>query len=230
MKQRQGFSLLEILLAMSILSVMGIMVFGTLRSLVDATTRAEEALDSLHLSETVLNQLSESLRSAAYYDSDPRRYTFLYEKGTGSPPNDRFSWVTHSTAFLPSTFPTREGLNRIEISIEDIDGETGLAVRAFSSLLDLESPEADDVTPWMVTTRVKGLELKIYDLNRNEWVEDWERDNQLPVTLSLTLYVQPKDPQAALQSHTRRIDIPVGKVSRETRRGRRRTQEQEQAP
>lgn len=227
MNSRRGFSLLEVLFAMTILSVMGIMVFGTLRTLVDATTRAEEALDELHLSETVLDQLSESLRSAAYFDSDPRRYTFLYEKGTGNPPNDTFSWVTRSTAFLPSTYPTRGSLNRLEISIETIDGETGLAVRAFSSLLDREGPEAEDVAPWLLTQRVKGLELKVYDLNRNEWVDDWERDNQLPVTLSLTLYVQPDESRTGrLRKYTRRIDIPVGPLSRETRRGRRRTQDQ----
>ncbi|MEX2382301.1 MAG: type II secretion system protein [Opitutales bacterium] len=226
MKPRRGFTLLEVLLAMTLLGIMGIMVFGTLRTLVDATTRAGEALDELHLSETVLDQLGESLRSAAYFDSDPRRYTFLYEKGTGNPPDDRFSWVTRSTAFLPSTYPTRTSLNRVEVSIEDIDGETGLAVRAFSSLLDREGREAEDVEPWLITQRVKGLELKIYDLNQNEWVDEWERDNQLPVTLSLTLYVQPENPQAKLRKHTRRIDIPVGPVSRATRRGRRRTQGQ----
>lgn len=227
MNPRRAFTLLEVLLAMTLLGIMGIMVFGTLRTLVDATTRAEETLDELHLSETVLDQLGESLRSAAYFDSDPRRYTFLYEKGTGNPPDDRFSWVTRSTAFLPSTYPTRDGLNRVEIGIGNIDGETGLAVRAFSSLLDREGPEAEDVTPWLVTRRVKGIEVKIYDLNQNEWVDDWERDNQLPVTLSLTLYVQEDGSRTGrLQTYTRRIDIPVGPVSRETRRGRRRTQDQ----
>jgi hypothetical protein len=79
----------------------------------------------------------------------------------------------------------------------------------------------------MVTHRVKGLELKIYDLNRNEWVDEWERDNQLPVTLSLTLYVQTDESRTGrLQKYTRRIDIPLGPVSRETRRGRRRIQGQ----
>lgn len=225
MKTRQGFTLLEILLALSILSIMGLMIFGSFRALVDATTRAEHALDDLHLSETLLSQITDSLNAAVFFDSKPERYTFLYEKGSGKPADDTFSWVTRSKAFLPPDHPTREGLNRIELSVQEVKGESGLTVRAYSSLLDPESEEAEEVEPVLISDRVKGLELHFYDPGEEDWVDDWERNNQLPVTLSLSLYLQPKDPGAKVQKHTRRIDIPVGPLSRQTRRGQRRRSE-----
>ncbi len=225
MKNKQGFTLLEVLLAMSLLSIMAVMIFGSFRAVLDATTTAENALDELHLSDNILSQIEETLLSAVFFDSDPTRYTFLYEKGTGKPPNDLLSWVTRSKAFLPSDYPTREGLNRIELSVQDVDGEEGLAVRAYSSLLDPESPEAEAVEPWLISKRVKGLELYFYDLTEQDWVDEWERNNQLPVTLALKLYVESDQPDSDLNVYTLKVDIPVGKLSRETRRGRRRTRE-----
>jgi len=225
MKKLKGFTLLEILLAIAILGLMGLMVFGSFQSLVSATQRAESAMDDLHVSEYLLDQISEALRSAAYFGTSPRLYQFLYEEGTGTPPNDTISWVTTSKSFLPASYPTRNGLNRIELSVQDVDGETGLAVRAYSSLLDPESDEAEDVEPWIITHKVKGLEFYFYDIGEEKWVEDWERDNQLPISLSFTLYIQPEDPDAKLQSFTRRVDIPVGKLSRDTRRGKRQVEE-----
>jgi len=225
MNIRRGFTLLEVLLAMTILSVMGLMVFGSFRSLVDTTVTAEKALDELHMTDSVVRQITESLRSAVFFDSDPRRYTFLYEKGTGTPPEDTLSWVTRSKAFLPPEYPTREGLNRLELSVQNIDGEQGLVARAYSSLLDAESDEAEDVEPWLVSKRVKGLEVFFYDIGEEDWVEDWERDNQLPTHLVLTLYIQGDEPNAQMQEHRIAVEIPVGKMSRDTRRGSRRVQD-----
>lgn len=221
MNARRGFTLLEILLALSILSLMGLMVFGSFRALVDTTTRAEKALDDRHLSETLLGQIHQSLYESVFFDTDPRRYRFVYEKGTGNPPDDRFSWVTRANALLPSETPTLGGLNRVELSVQEVDGLTGLAVRAWPALFDPESEEAEAVEPQLISRAVKGLELHFYDPGEADWVDEWERDNQLPVTLVLTLYMQMDDPETALRRYARRIDIPVGPLSRQTRRGQR---------
>lgn len=225
MKHRRGFTLLEVLLAISVLSIMGLMVFGSFRNLVDATVAVEEAFGERQLSEQLLTRIEESLRSAVYFDSDPRRYTFLYEKGTGSPPDDKLSWVTRSTALLPPELADRGGLNRIELSIQEVDGEQGLAIRATSSLLDPESDEAENAEPWLISRHVKGLETFFYDLTEQDWVDEWERDNQLPVFIALHVHLRGEERGAEMQVHTLGIEIPVGKVSRETRRGRRRSNE-----
>ncbi|MGA0369756.1 MAG: PulJ/GspJ family protein [Kiritimatiellia bacterium] len=225
MRKRRGFTLLEVLLALSILSVMGLMIFGSFRSLVDSTLTAEKALDELHLTAHVARQITESLRSAVFFGSDPRRYTFRFEQGTGSPRADKLSWVTHSGAFLPPDYPTPEGLNRIELTVQDLDGERGLTARAFSSLYDPESEEAEEVEPWMISTAIKGLELHFYDMGEQDWTDDWERDNQLPTFLILTLYFQQEAPGAEMQTLHLPLEIPVGKMSRQTRRGQRQVQD-----
>lgn len=222
----QGYSLLEMMLAMSILGIMGLMVFGSFQSLVDASTRAENALDSLYVSEIIMDQIEHSLKMAEYDSRDQRNYRFIHENIDSDYPVDTFSWVSSASDFLPSAFPTREGVNRIELTVEEQDGESGLSVRAFSSLYDPESPEAEDVEPWIVSRQVVGIDLNFYDVNEQDWTEDWERDNQIPVSIILTLYlkVDGSDPQKVKTFH-RRIDIPVGEISRKVRRGERAAEE-----
>jgi hypothetical protein len=135
------------------------------------------------------------------------------------------SWVTSTMTLLPPNYPTREGLNRIFLSIEEIDGETGLAVSAYPYLVDPEDDRVEEVEPWLISSRVKGLKFRFYDLNEQDWVEEWERDNQIPLFVEVTLELEPLEEQGDPVILTRRVDIPVGKVSRATRRGRRRVQD-----
>jgi type II secretion system protein J len=221
-----GFTLLEVLLALAILGFMAVMAIGSFQSLVDTTTYTNEALESLHQGEVVMDRVVRSLRSAAFFDSNPSLYTFLHEKGTGSPPDDMASWVTSTMTLLPTNYPTRQSLNRIYISIEEIDGLTGLAVSAHPYLMDPEDEEVDDLEPWLISSRVKGFELRYYDLSENEWVDEWERKNQLPTAVEITVYIQPVEKGDPLKELVRRVDIPVGKLSRQTRRGQRPPQNQ----
>ena len=227
-KQRSAFTLVEVLLAMAVLGVLAFLAVGSLEALVDSTAYADEALESLHQGETVMDRIVSSLRSASYFDSRPGLYAFEHESEPGSPPRDIASWVTSTMALLPPNYPTREGLNRIFLSIEEIDGETGLAVSAYPYLVDPEEDDVDEVEPWLISSRVNGLRFRFYDLTENDWVDEWERDNQIPVFVEVTLELAPMEENGDAVILTRRVDIPVGKVSRSTRRGRRPVQDPNQ--
>ncbi len=219
--RRRGFTLLEILLALSILSIMSVMIFGSFRSIVDSVTATENAMESLHHGEIVFEQLVSSMRSAAYFDSNPGAFTFLHEPGPGTPPDDMLSWVTGTMAFLPPRYPTRQGLNRIFLSIEEIDGQRGLAVSAYPHLLNPEDDQVEKIEPWMISPRVKGLRARFYDMRTDEWVDEWEDERQIPQILEITLYLEPLEERGPFREIVRRIDIPVARLSREVRRGRR---------
>lgn len=228
--RRRGFTLLEILLSLSILSIISLMIFGSFRSIVESITATEEAMESLHHGEIVFEQLVSSLRSSAFFDSNPSAYTFLHEPGMGTPSDDMLSWVTGTMAFLPPRYPTRQGLNRIFLSIEDIDGQRGLAVSAYPHLLNLEDDQVEEIEPWMISPRVKGLRARFYDVRTDEWVDEWEDERQIPQFLEITLYLEPLDERGPMRELVRRIDIPVARISREVRRGRRQVGESTTTP
>ncbi len=215
---KRGFTLLEVLLALALLGILGVMVFGSFSSLVQTVSSSEEAMDSLHQGEAVLEQLSNSLRSAAFVGEDAERFAFTHEDNSGDPPEDLFSWVSSSMAFLPPNYPTRQGLNRILVSVEEIDGVRGLAVSAYPYRLDPESGDLDDLEPWLVSTRVQGINLRVYDRNEDDWLDEWERTRQIPESIELSLYLRAEEGEEP-KILQRRIDLPMGRTSRQARRG-----------
>ncbi|MCC5849297.1 MAG: prepilin-type N-terminal cleavage/methylation domain-containing protein [Verrucomicrobia bacterium] len=217
----QGFTLLEVLLALLILGMMSLMIFGSFQSVVETTTHAERAMESLHHGEVVMEQLIGSLRSASFFDSNPSVYTFQHERGIGTPPDDMLSWVTGTMSFLPPRYPTRQGMNRLFLSIEEIDGVRGLAISAYPHLVDPDDILVAQVEPWMISPKVKGLQVRFYDMTAEEWVDEWEDERQIPQFVEVTLFMEPLEERGPYRELVRRVEVPVGRISRETRRGRR---------
>lgn len=218
-RQKRAFTLLEILLAVLILGVMSLMIFGTFHSLISATSRAESTLNSLHVHTPVLEQISGSLRASVFDGAEPEKFEFVHEDGDAGSPDDRISWVSASSLLLPPDFPTAGAANRFELSMQEVDGLRGLALRAFPASWELDDPEVEEVPYTLISTRVEGLDVVIYDVNESEWTDDWERTRQLPLSLILILEVlDPETPDRTLTVR-QRVDLPAARLSRLLRRG-----------
>lgn len=222
--QKRGFTLLEILLAMGILGVMSLMIFGSFYSIMTATREAENALDEVHLSSTLLSQVSTSLRSSVFDGSQPENFEFFHEDADRDYPADIISWVTPSSLLLPADYPTPGTATRIELTIAEVDGETGLAVRAYSSAWKRDDPDAEDVEPQLISTLVKGLDVVMYDVSENDWVEEWERSRQVPAAVIITLTIQNPNDERDMITVRKLVNIPIAKLSRAQRRGERRVE------
>jgi type II secretion system protein J len=216
---KQGYTLLEILVAVLILGIMSLMVFGSFHSLMTATQRAEATLDGLHARSALLSRIAVSLRTSVFDGQRPESYEFVHEDGGTGVPRDTISWVTTSSHLLPPGMTTLEGVRRVELSIQDVDGQEGLAVRAFPDSWELDDPEVDDVDYTIIDTRVRGLDVILYDVNEEDWTDEWQRSRQLPVSVVITLYLQGEEDSGRLTPVRQRVDIPVGRTSRQLRRG-----------
>lgn len=202
-----GFTMLELLVALAILVAAFSIIWSTFFSTVRAWERGGELLDQLHNGDFVLEQLVLSLRSAAFFGNLPGAYGFRMEDRGGRYPRDEISWVTSGTSFLPADSPLANGLYRIHVTIEDNDeGEAAVAVRAFPHLA--ESGE-DDVDPWYVSTRVKGLDCRTYNFEEEYWEDAWEDTNALPSLVEITLFTDPIEEYGDPVILQRLVEIPV---------------------
>ena len=175
----------------------------------------------LHHGEIILEQLVTSLRSAAYFDLNAEKYEFWHEDAGGAEPEDMLSWVSGTMAFIPPRYPTQQGLHRLYVSMEKIDGVRGLAVAAYPHLVDPENDDVKEVEPWLVSSRVVGLNVRFYSVSEEDWEDEWEKERQLPQFIELTLLMEPEEEGGDPKKLIRQIHIPLGKVSRDTRRGKR---------
>lgn len=203
-----GFTLLELMIALSIFAIAFAIVGAAFFTTTRAWNRGTQALEGLHEGDFIMDQLVSALRSAAWFRTTRGSYGFWMEDHEDGYPADRVSWVASGTALMPPDSPYRRGLHRLTLSIEDSDlGEPALAVRAvppFVSEDDMEEPE-----PWFAGGGVRGLDCRIWDAEAEDWADEWEFTNRIPTRIEIALYFDPlrrgEDPIVL----RRLVDIPV---------------------
>ena len=150
-QRRAGFTLVELLLALAIFSLVAAMAAGTFWSVLKAWNRGGEMLEQLHYGEFAMEQLVTALRGAAWFPSKPSAFGFWLENG-------KASWVTSGSAFLPPDSPLINGLHRISVSVDSVGGARGLVVRAWPHLTDPEELELQRVVELEVAPELPGRE------------------------------------------------------------------------
>ncbi len=177
---RNGFTLIELLVALAIFSLVAAMAAGTFWSVLKAWTRGGEMLEQLHYGEFAMEQLVTAMRGAAWFPSKPEAFGFWLEDNGG-----KASWVTSGRAFLPPDSPWQNGLHRLSVTVDSVDGEKGLVVKAWPHVGDEDAER--DAEAWLVCPEVEELSCEWYDFEGDDWSQDWEETNSLPKLVRVTL-------------------------------------------
>ena len=202
-----GFTLIELLVALTIMATAISIIWSTFSSTMKAWRQGSELLDGLHNGDFVMEQLFLALRSAAFFDSEPSIYGFHLEDRSGGYDEDLISWVTSSSAFIPPNTSMQHGLHRLSVTIEPNDeGKAAVAVRAFSHFSELEDDESD---PWFVSERVKGLNCRVYNMEEEDWEDEWEDTNAVPSLVEITLTMDPIEEYGDPVVLKRMVEIPI---------------------
>lgn len=207
---RQGFTLIEILVAMTILATVMAIVGQTFYTTMRAWRKGEQLTEELHHGDFVMEQLVVALRSAAYFETAPDKYGFRLENESGGRyPADVISWVKSGTAFMPDESPLSHGLHRVEMTIdENEEGDDCVTVRAYPHLADEE--EIEEAEAWYLSSVVKGLDCWVYIPEDEDWDEEWEDTNRVPGLVEIRLYMDPLEEFGEPVMIRRSIQIPVG--------------------
>ena len=208
--RRAGFTLLELLLALSIFTLVAGMAAGSFWSITRTWNRANDLLENLHYGEFAMDQLVAALRGAAWFSSKPEAFGFWLDDNGGN--SDRaaneISWVTSGTAFLPPDSPLKDGLHRLSVTVESAHGGgRGLAVRAWPHLS--EETDGKDVEPWIVVPDVRGFSCEWYDFEEDGWSQDWEETNSLPKVLKVSLTMEPREKDGDPVTLRRIVELEV---------------------
>lgn len=211
-----GFTLVEILVALSVMVAAVTIVLMSFSNVVKATQRGEAMLDTLHHGEYTMEQLVSALRSAVFFNNEPDKYEFILEdNGSDSEPADIASWVTSSGAFIPPGSELADSLHRIYVSIEeDRDGMPALAISAHPHRIDPDDDEAEDVDFWIVSRKVRGFNLRVYDEQGDTWEDDYDKKRSLPNFVEITLVVDPNDGETEPRQLHRLVQIPMAQFAK----------------
>jgi prepilin-type N-terminal cleavage/methylation domain-containing protein len=202
-----GFTLLELLVALVILVTAFTIIWSSFSATINAWRRGSEALDDLHHGDFVMEQVVSALRSAAFFSTAPHKYGFHLRDRDAAYPNDMISLVVSGTVFIPEGSPLAQGLHRLVMTVEPNDeGEDAFAVRAFPHLAEIDDDEED---PWFISSVVKGIECRVYNIEDEVWESDWEDTNSIPSVLEVTLYMEPTKQYGDPMTIKRLVEIPI---------------------
>jgi len=224
---RRGFTLVEIVMAISILSVMMLISFFSFDAIVQSWRAGQEMSNTMGQADYVIDQVVSGLRSAYYPDLGKQDYKYgfsLISDGDDETARDSISWVKMGPALVGEECGFAESPHRISLSVfeggRNGDDEKGLALRAWRIDLQLEDfkPE-EEVTDFILAPRVIGMNCRVLDKTQPKkndlpnWQDEWKFSNSIPKAVELTLYMEPlKEGEDPLEIK-RIIEIPMSELS-----------------
>ena len=211
--RRGGFTLLELMVAMVILTIAMSISFQAFSGTIRAWKRGSEVIEGIKHGDFAMSQLANALNSTIYFFNPRKNYAFRIEKGFGSSlPSDTISFVTASSAFMPDSSPLRQGPHRLKLYIDDDDeGNPALFATALPAIADEEEAEDEyDEKPHLVSRAVQGLEILLYDKELEDWsTDEWEKENAIPERVMIIIYVASEEDDEEPIVFKRVLDIPV---------------------
>lgn len=184
--QPSAFTLLEVMLAISILSVVLAAVYSNWTGIIRAKKVAVEAASIAQRERMAMRVIEEALSSAQLFVANLDYYRFTNEVNFGEA--STFSFVTR----LPEAFP-RSGkfgafdVRRVTFSLETGgDRRSKLLVMRQNPIL-MEMDEDERVHPVVLARNVKLFKQEYFDAAMDDWVEEWVQTNQLPKLVRISL-------------------------------------------
>jgi general secretion pathway protein J len=173
-----GFTLLELLIALSIVGALLAIAFGGLRMAIGAWTRGEERAEVQQHARGITQIVGRAVGAAypyrgAFGEGPEKRILFRGEE-------EKLEFVTQAAA-LPSAVPA--AFTAVVIAVEDSAQGRGLVVR------QRIMPNREPFTEATVVLRdpsIQGLELR-YLVSDGNWADSWDADAEkmLPTAIRI---------------------------------------------
>ncbi len=224
--EREGVTLLELLLAVSILAVISVVVSMTLSVGVETWRTGTSLADEAHHADAVMEQVVMALKSAYYPETKDPTYEFGFKhKDGGEAPaaEDIISWVKIGNSLIGEDVPWAGSAHRVELFIktDDADEGPGLYVKAWQLVgQDEEFDPEEDVTPLLISDKVISFECRMKDPDYAEiagepyqWLDEWTSSNRLPTHVLVSIAIKPQKEKEEPLEFTRMVQLPMSSLS-----------------
>ncbi len=200
-----GFTLVEILVAMGILSLVLTAIYSSWTAILRASKVGTEAAAAVQRARMAARTIEESLGSAESFAQNQAYYSFLAENGSDS----TLSFVARLSPSFPRSGKFGDfAVRRVTFSVEQgRDGTRDLMLRQQPLLMEMDKDEKE--FPLILARNVKEFKTEFWDLRLQDWVDEWKQTNQLPVMVKVNLKIadNPYSNQAREQI-TRIVSLP----------------------
>lgn len=226
---RRGFTLLELLIALSILGLISVMLATSFYSVNRSWTVSREVMDSGGHSDYLMEQLTSALRSA-YTPGTGEKHGFLFvDGGEDENARDIIEWSKIGPALVGEEARYAEVPHRIRVYVSEADGPEhpgGFTVKAWRQDLQTEDFDPDeDAAELCLSPRVIAFDCRMLDPDTPRtaddeinWTDEWSKTNTIPDAVEITLWMRAPEKGAAPVARRRIVELPMGPLSRNPER------------
>ncbi|MFW5444082.1 MAG: type II secretion system protein GspJ [Methylococcaceae bacterium] len=180
-QQQAGFSLLEVLLAMSLLSIMVVLLFSSLKVGAESWNKGEKKITAVNEKAVTYQFFKRHLPSVRP----------LWDDFSNDEPSFSFQGERDKLQFV-SVFPAsagRKGIQLFEISFDKADnGAVKVLLKPFYPPLEYQDWEEDEQ---VLLENVEKFELSFFgkedDESDSAWVDSWQEKQYLPELVKINI-------------------------------------------
>ena len=186
---RRAFTLIEIMLALMIFSMVIAAIYSTWMMVMRATKTGQDAAARAQRQRVALRTIEDGLMGIQSFQASQQYYSFIVAGGSSS--------LLSFAARVPDIFP-RNGkffdpltgrdfsLRRLTYLLEPGTGEQkNLVLRQNPVLMDLDQDEQQ--YPLVLAKNVRKFIVECWDTNQLDWTKDWVDTNAIPKLLRVQL-------------------------------------------
>jgi type II secretion system protein J len=176
-RDRRGFTLVELMLAILILAIMMSIIYGLVVSTVSAARRVEEITASSEIGPAILTRVRSDLQ-AAFIPKDGEFFVGSKRPGGGAD-RDRIDFISGETAYgteIEGEDARFHSINEVGYQVLESrkDPNVGVLYRREDYFIDAEPLKGGRLTE--VYDRVRSFSLRYYD--GEAWRPDWSNKTQ----------------------------------------------------
>jgi type II secretory pathway pseudopilin PulG len=206
LRGQAAFTLLEIILAVTMLALVVVAVYGTWNVALKAWKRGTDISETFQRQRIVLDTLSELAKSISYFHSQADLY--VVDGVHGQNGDDSVSFVTASDVLLPQSESLATGMRRVTISMQrDSRGAPYLAIINEPALGVQDDPSAQ--TLHVLSADVTGFYVRYRNPRDGTWTEEWAESSYVPSAMEFTLVFGGRDASTPPVVVTRAVELPA---------------------
>ena len=230
---RRGFTMLEILLAIMILSIMTIISALVFQTVVHNWTLATDMADNMQRVDYITAQVAYALRSAYFptsgQASNADGFMLLDENERNEPElSDVITWTKLGNSIVGRNSRFAHSPHRVTLFVRsekdaDEDHPAGLIAQVIGEeKFRPEDFDEDDETNWdwfLLGPQVQGFNCRVLDKDepfKNDmanWQDTWDTSNCIPRRVQLTFWMKPIDDDKDPYPIVRVLEIPLWDIS-----------------
>ena len=209
-RSRRGFTLLEVVLAVTILGLVIGAITATWHAGLNGWKRSAGVSDNFQRERVVMGTLEDLTKSIVYAPSKDALYdiNFEHDQQTG----DSVSFVTGSDLLLPPAEIMAAGLRRVTIALQRDRSQ-----RPYLGIANAPALQPDEGAPeagWHVLSAdVCGFGVRFRDPRDGSMVDKWDESNLLPGAIEYTVAFGANDGRTPPVVITRTIELPIAQYA-----------------